>query len=52
LIDHAHEKYDINALKAFKTNKICDITELEVGAGHFLALKRSIIPGIVDYTSD
>jgi len=51
LIDHA-QKYDINALKAFKANKICDITELEVGAGHFLALKKTIIPGIADYTSD
>lgn len=52
LIDHANEKYDINALKAVKANKICDIIELEVGAGHFLALKRSVIPGIADYTSE
>ena len=52
LIDHPMEKSDINSLTASKVPKLCDLIQLEVGAAHFLALKKSIIPGIKDFSTD
>lgn len=52
LIDHAIGKFDITKLKAVKQNKLCDITELKVGAMHFLALKKTVLPAIIDYTPE
>lgn len=46
------EKADINSLSASKVPKLCDLIQLEVGAAHFLALKKSIIPGIKDFDTE
>jgi len=39
LIDHPVSGFNIDELKCIKVHKITDITILEAGATHFLALK-------------
>lgn len=52
MVDHAHEKYNIDALKAYKANKITNLVDLDSGSGHFLALKVVTKPSLRDFTNE
>ena len=50
LIEHPQSSKKYETLKATKQNKIMDISMLEAGANHFLALKQKIRPALRDWT--
>ena len=46
------DKTNIDNLAASKVPKLHDLVQLEVGAAHFLALKKSVIPSITEFSTE